>query len=304
MRCITSLGLPLVILCLICFLFQAAPCHAAPAPQGGSPGGKPPASPPVAPQQQAIRPEALFAAMLVNAEKGQPQAMLTVGTLYEQGIGVPRNFTKALEWYTKAANAGDRDAWMSLGVCYEIGIGTTADPDKALAAYTRSASLGFHPAQYKLADMYLKGRGVARDESKGFDYLNKAAEGRESAAMFDMGVVLGDGLFGRKAEPEKARQWFTKAAEAGHAQSILSLADMLKNGQGGKANPEEALRWYLIGQKGGMSGEPLDAVIAELRDKLPVAKSREVEEAADAWIAAKAKSQGQTQPRAQPEQGK
>ena len=282
--------LPLAIFCLACF--TSAPCFAfaAPIPQQSenhSPAAQPP---PEAGEQQTISAEALFAAMLVNAENGQPEAMLTVGTLYEQGVGIPRNFTKAFEWYLKAANAGQREAWMRLGVCYEIGIGATADMDKALEAYAKSASSDFAPAQYKLADLYLKGRGVPKDESLGYDFLSKAAEGGELAAMFDMGQVLLSGLFGREAEPENARVWFTKAAEAGHAASILSLAAMLKDGVGGKADPEGALRWFLIGQKGGMSGEPLDAVIKELQDKLSSSKALDAENAADAWVAARTKA--------------
>ena len=285
MHFIASRGLCLflAVFCLSLAL-QAGPGHAAEPEQQ-------------APQQtQTISPEALFATMLMNAEKGQPQAMLTVGALYEQGVGVPRHFTKAFEWYGKAANAGSMEAWHRLGACYEIGVGVMADTGKALEAYTKAAALGFTPARYKLADMYLNGRGVAKDETKGFDYLTKAAEDGEVAAMFDMGQVFRNGLFGRKAEMEKARHWYAEAANAGHAQSLLSLADMLKNGQGGKPDPEGALRWYLIGQKGGMSGEPLDAVIKELRRKIPTARAQEMEKAADAWIAARAKAQeGQKQ---------
>jgi TPR repeat protein len=74
------------------------------------------------PETQTITPEALFALMVVNAEKGQSKAMLNLGLLYEQGLGVARNFTKALEWYQKAANAGEGEAYMRVGVCYEIGV--------------------------------------------------------------------------------------------------------------------------------------------------------------------------------------
>jgi TPR repeat protein len=126
----------IAVLFLSCLAGRTPPCLAAPSTQNAAAVSQPAtaATAPAASQdatqaggQQTISHEALFAAMLVNAEKGQPQAMLTVGALYEQGIGVPRNFTKAFEWYAKAANAGEPDAWMRLGVCHEVGIGTTAD---------------------------------------------------------------------------------------------------------------------------------------------------------------------------------
>lgn len=240
-------------------------------------------------EPQPVNAETLFAILLADAENGQPEAMLTVGTLYEQGIGVPRNLTKALEWYSKAANAGERTAWMRLGVCYEIGIGTATNMNKALAAYTRSADLGLAVAQHKLARIYLRGHGVVKDENKGLDLLFKAADGGEPAAMYDLGHILQSGMYGNKAEPEKARAWFARAADAGHVGAILSLASLLKTGMNGKPDPEEALRWYLIGQKAGINNESLDSAIRELREKLPESKAREAEKAADAWVDAKAK---------------
>jgi TPR repeat protein len=241
--------------------------------------------------QRIISAEALFASMLVNAENGQPQAMISVGSLYEQGLGVPRNFTKALEWYTRAADAGEKEAYMRLGVCREIGMGATADMGKAVAAYEKSASLGYAPARHKMADLYLNGRGVPKDVDKGFDFLIKAAEAGESAAMNDLGQILRAGLYGRKADPEKARSWLAKAAETGHAQAILTLAAMLKDGVGGKVDPELALRWYLVARKAGINADGLAAVVNELQGKLSAKQAQDADKAADAWIAVKSKKQ-------------
>ena len=119
-------------------------------------------------QTETVTPGDLFANMLMRAENGQPQAMLNVGLLYEQGLGVPRNFTQALEWYTKAALAGEKEGWMRTGACYEIGVGAMADMDKAVSHYDKAAQMGSLQAQQKLASLYLLGRGVPKDEAKGF----------------------------------------------------------------------------------------------------------------------------------------
>ena len=139
------------------------------------------------PQEQRIAPEAFFALMLMNAERGQSQAMLNLGLLYEQGLGVARNFTKALEWYQKAGNAGEGEGYMRAGQCYEIGIGTTADMTKAVAVYEKAVALGHVPAMSRLAEVFLNGRGAPRDENRGFALLNRAADAGDGAAMFDMG---------------------------------------------------------------------------------------------------------------------
>jgi TPR repeat protein len=115
-------------------------------------------------QTKEITPEALFAAMLVNAENGQPQAMLSVGMLYEQGLGVPKNFGKALEWYERAAFSGEKEGYFRLGVCNEVGMGTVADMTKAVAAYEKAAAMGSASALHKMASLYLTGRGMPKNE--------------------------------------------------------------------------------------------------------------------------------------------
>jgi TPR repeat protein len=275
----------------LCFLLSAA-ALAAPA---ATPA---PSAPPVAsaPEEEitgapdggrrAISAEALFAAMLVKAEQGQPKAMLNVGTLYERGVGVPRNFTKALEWHQKAADAGEKEAYMRLALCYEIGMGAAADADRALKNLKKAAEMGLVPAMHKLAGLYLHGRGLPRDEAAGFDLLVKAADAGDPSALVDLGLTLRDGLFGRKAEPAKARARLLQAAEAGHVGAALAYAAMLREGTGGKAEPESALAWYLTAQKAGLKAEELDKAVAELQGACSAAQAATAEKAAAARVAA------------------
>lgn len=44
------------------------------------------------------------------ANQGLPAAQYTMGTFFENGIGVQRDSAKAAEWYKKAAGNGDEDA--------------------------------------------------------------------------------------------------------------------------------------------------------------------------------------------------
>lgn len=43
------------------------------------------------------------------------KALYDLGSMYENGRGVPQNDTEAVKWYLKAANQGDMDAWKILG---------------------------------------------------------------------------------------------------------------------------------------------------------------------------------------------
>lgn len=236
-------------------------------------------------QPFSVSPEVLFADQHLNAEKGQARAMLNVGIFYEQGIGVPRNFTKALEWYQKAALAGEREAHLRTGACFEIGMGTAVDMDKAVTHYDKAAQMGLPEAQYKMASLYLTGNGVAKDAAKGFGLLTSAAESGHGAAANELAVVYMQGLLGQLKDPVKAREWFLKSAETGHLEGIKNFAVALKDGVGQKADPAAALRWYLTAYKGGLRSPDIDGIIADLKKKLTAAQINKAEAEADKWLA-------------------
>jgi TPR repeat protein len=75
-------------------------------------------------EKQAVSPAELFSSLLARAEKGNSRAMLAVGAMCEQGIGIPKNLSNALEWYEKAGKAGEGEGFFRAGLCYEVGMGT------------------------------------------------------------------------------------------------------------------------------------------------------------------------------------
>jgi TPR repeat protein len=237
-------------------------------------------------QPGQIRAEVFFASMLVNAEKGQSQAMLTVGVLYEQGIGVPRNFTKALEWYQKASLAGESDGYFRVGLCYEIGMGIAYDMDKAVSNFEKAVEMGSLSAAHKMASLYLAGQGVAKDEAKGLALLTTAADGGNGAAANELAYINLEGLLGQKKDPAKAKALFIKGAETGNLEAIKNLAVLLKDGIGEKPNPALALYWYLIAQTGGYQAPDLDTIIGDLKKSLTADQAKKAEADADKWIAA------------------
>ncbi len=87
------------------------------------------------------------------ALKGYPLAECQIGYFYMQGLGVTRNYSKALYWNRRAARHGDRDAQCNLAEQYEKGLGT--QPDAALAAswYRTSARNGCREAIEKCREL-------------------------------------------------------------------------------------------------------------------------------------------------------
>jgi TPR repeat protein len=146
-----------------------------------------------------------------------------LGVFYENGDGVPQDDKKAVEWYTKAADAGHDDAQNSLGVCYEFGKGVTQDYKKAVEWYTKAADTGHSGAQYSLGYCYDIGQGVTQDCKKAVELYTKAAKSGNTQAQYTLGLFY----------ESKAIKWFTKAAESGNleAQFILKCSTYKKNEQ-------------------------------------------------------------------------
>ncbi len=61
------------------------------------------------------------------AAAGNPDAQYNLGVLYNKGLGVPKNYTAALQWYRKAVSQGNALARLSLGVMYATGQGVRQD---------------------------------------------------------------------------------------------------------------------------------------------------------------------------------
>ena len=62
-----------------------------------------------------------YLSALAEAQKrveanGDPKAMTLIGVLYGGGLGVGQDDAKAVEWYSKAAERGDREAMFSLAM--------------------------------------------------------------------------------------------------------------------------------------------------------------------------------------------
>jgi len=66
------------------------------------------------------------------AEQGDAKAQVFVAYLYETGQGVNQNYTKAAEWYSRAAQQGNAVARTQLGNMYRLGKGV---PQNYVLAY-------------------------------------------------------------------------------------------------------------------------------------------------------------------------
>ena len=108
--------------------------------------------------------------------------------MYDQGLGVARDYAQAVVWYRKAADQGNAVAQNNLGFMYDQGLGVARDYAQAVVWYRKAADQGDAAAQNNLRRMYDHGHGVPQDYAQAHMWYNLAASHAEDVATREMAV--------------------------------------------------------------------------------------------------------------------
>ncbi len=150
------------------------------------------------------------------ASKGDAGAMARLGDLYQKGLGVSRDYDAARTWYEQSAAKDFREAMDRLGDLYYQGIGVQRNYGTAKQWYEKAAQRGFPLAFLHLARLYRYGNGVPLDCDIARNWYEEAANENNNNAMLMLGDLYSEGCIGFRDDREKAREWYTKAAQAGN----------------------------------------------------------------------------------------
>ena len=96
--------------------------------------------------------------------------------MYLKGVGVEKNFEKALLLYKKSEKQGFIEAQYTIAAFYLIGKGVKQNDEQAIYWYKKAAEQGLIVAQYSLGVMYSVGRGVEKNSEKAVYWLKQAVE--------------------------------------------------------------------------------------------------------------------------------
>ena len=214
----------------------------------------------------------------------EPRAMEVLGTFYENGQGVPQNFSKAFAWYQKSAEAGLPESHFRLGQCYELGLGVPASQNEAAASFQKAAELKLGAADFKLAAMCMAGSFGQPDPQKAMDHLNKSMGNGYSEAANELGVIYLEGRLDQAKDQDKAMEMFLKGADMGNAMAMKNVAVMYRNGIGRKADQAQALKWYLIAGAAGYQHEGFEETVNDVKKDLNQEQIKKSEEEAQKWI--------------------
>lgn len=150
------------------------------------------------------------------AENGYIPAQTFLGDCYLTGQYAEKNYSTAIQWYSKAAACDD--------------------------AYS----------QRMIGTMYLEGRGVAENREDAFRWFQLSAENGDMLGQFYTAEVLYGGI-GTDRDYEGAKKWYTLAADQGHGDSCKKLGDMYSSGLGSiRQDIPRAIKYFQLAAKNGL----------------------------------------------------
>ncbi|HUA67099.1 MAG TPA: tetratricopeptide repeat protein [Candidatus Saccharimonadales bacterium] len=215
------------------------------------------------------------------AAQGYVPAQTGLGSCYAHGQGVKQDFAEAAHWYREAAAHGDALAQYCLGYAYAQGKGVPKDFDKAVQWWRKSADQGQVYAQNALGQFYFQGEHPGDTNhinySEAVKWLRKAAEQDCAPAMGTLGYMYQYGV-GVEHDWPQALRWNRRAAGLGDATAQDNLGQMYENGNAGlPADKVQAYKWFLLSDEQGSGLGRHDVIEFELHHVLTPEQTAEAQ---------------------------
>lgn len=176
------------------------------------------------------------------AELGYPAAMTSMGQFLRYGSSryLEKNQKAALEWLEQASGAGDSKGKQDLADCLATCEDVPRDFPRAFALMEQLVAGGSAPAMFKLGQVYRDRMwGLAAPDSQRARELFEAAAGNGHVlAMLYLGNLLVAQV--QPAQPEAAFGWLRKAADKGNNEARYKAGLMLLKGEGTPADDAAA----------------------------------------------------------------
>jgi len=162
-----------------------------------------------------------------------------IGNMYENGLGVDKNYSNALCWYHLAIEKGEYHIYIDLSKMYENGYGVDVDYEKVTKylyqyykhnaylnirddyfAYSFNklhelAETGIVSAKYFLGKIYEKGIGIESDYRTSLNFFQEAADENYIKAIYKLGKIHDN--------REYALECIQKAVDMGYAKAQYYL---------------------------------------------------------------------------------
>ena len=162
-------------------------------------------------QAQSYYSQALAGFQKLEAdEQADDNLFYKMGRMFRLGLGTSIDISKAIDYFKRAADLGNRNARRTMALEYISGENVQQDIDKGIDMLTELAENGDTMSAYKLGKIYLSGDVVFTDLDKAEKYLNQAADDANEYAIYALAKLY---LLDEKKDLAQAIKWLEKACE-------------------------------------------------------------------------------------------
>lgn len=215
-----------------------------------------------------------------HAGDEDPDAMVLLAALLEEGQAGAPDVARAARWYRRAAERGQATAQARLGLLCLQGRGVPQDDREARRWLALASEHGVPHARHALARMLLEGRGGPSDDGRAARLLRLAAEQGLAAAQVDLALLCLRGR-GVSTDADEAYRWTERAALQGHARALRRMGHLTERGLGVARSERDAYVWYSLAESAG--DDVAAARRAALARSLPTEAIEAAEGRASAW---------------------
>ncbi|MFZ1085433.1 MAG: protein kinase [Terracidiphilus sp.] len=175
-----------------------------------------------------------------------------LGSMYEHGDGVRKDYSQAATLYSKSCIAGDKSGCDALIPMYMNGIISEQDASRAEILFSDACNSGNAHGCASLGFMYERGAGVARNSSRAVTLYSKACDIGESRGCLNLSVMYANGS-GVTKDDSQAAKLSAKACDGGEALGCANLAFGYENGRGVQRDYSRAAIFYSKACDGGIA---------------------------------------------------
>lgn len=182
-----------------------------------------------APAVMAEAPALTLAAVQADADRGDAEAIATLGWMYETGKGVGEDTARAAQLYRAALAKGEPFGQWRMGVMIDEGKAAGSDAD-AVALFRQAAAQKSAGAMASLGVMYATGRGVERDYEAAMRYYQAAARMGSAHGLEGIGVLYANGQGVERNMGEALAYWMVAASAGDEDATALLMQYMPSSG--------------------------------------------------------------------------
>lgn len=156
-------------------------------------------------------------------------AFYDLAVMYDEGLSLSIDGERAVNLYRKAADLGIIQSYAQLGALYFYGTKVPKSIQIALENYSLGAAKGEPYAIYSMAWMHANGFNGQPSVEEVASLFEKAASKGNGLAANELGRMYCCGVYGAKADIDKAKKFFQMGIDIGNPHSMYNMAALILN---------------------------------------------------------------------------